>query len=116
MIFIQILIISIWIIPIVIFTNMYLKMDKEDRVKIRTELKHPSGYLGLGVPILGALLLLTGIFSSTKVVQHIGVILLLGSWFATCVISWKKGNTSTMTSAALALLGFAGFIAYCYLI
>ena len=116
MIYIQILIISIWIIPIVIFTNMYLKMDKKDRVKIRTELKHPSGYLGLGVPILGALLLLTGIFSATKVIQHIGVILLLGSWFATCIISWKKGNTSTMTSAALAFLGFAGFIAYSYLI
>lgn len=116
MIFIQILIISIWIIPIAIFANMYFKMDKKDRAKIKTELKHPSVYLGLGVPILGALLLLTGIFSATKVIQHIGVILLLGSWFATCVISWKKGNTSTMTSAALALLGVSGFIAYSYLI
>lgn len=116
MIFIQILIIAIWIIPIVFFANMYLKMDKEDRVKIRTELKSPSGYLGLGIPILGALLLLTGIFSTTKIIQHIGVIMLLGSWFATSFISWKKGNTGTMKSAALALLGFAGVIAYSYLI
>lgn len=116
MIFIQFLIISIWIIPIVTFSNMYLKMNKEDRVKIRTELKRPSGFLCLGVPIIGALLLLTVIFSATKIIQHIGVVLLLGSWFATCVISWKKGNTSPMTSAAIALLGFSGFIAYSYLI
>ncbi|AXI00935.1 hypothetical protein DV702_15190 [Sporosarcina sp. PTS2304] len=79
MLFIQFLTIAIWIIPILFFASIYMKMDKKDRGKFRTELKRPSVYLGMGIPVIGTLILFTGIFSATKWLQHIGVIMLLGS-------------------------------------
>src|SRR5690554_5724188 len=108
--------ISLWVIPIIFMMNTYLKMSKEEQEKFRVELKRPSVLFGLGIPVMGLLFFSTGLISTMKLLQHIGVIMVFISWFTTSVLSWKNRKTNLITNAGLILLGVIGLVAYSYLI
>lgn len=114
---IQILfLIALWIIPMIFLTNTYLTMNKEEQEAFRGELKRPSILLSLGIPVIGMLILFSGIISTMKLLQHIGATMVFLSWFATSIISWKKRKTGSITSVGLIMFGLIGVIAYRYLI
>lgn len=115
--FIRILfLIAIWFIPIIFLINIYLKMNKKEQEEFKRQLKRPSVLFGLGFPVIGMLMFLSGMILTVKLIQHFGATLVLISWFTTSLVSWKKGKTDFIKSAALILLGVIGFAVYIYLI
>jgi hypothetical protein len=103
--------IAIWIIPIFISRNAYLKMNNEEQ----TELKNPFVLFGVGFIVIGLLLGFSGIILALKFLQHIGAFMVFISWFTTSIVNWKKGKTNSVKSAALVLLGVVGIVVYSYL-
>lgn len=107
--------IVIWVIPVFLLLKNYLKMDKEERQEIKDELKTPSILLSGGSISIGFLLFSSGIISTVKLLQHIGAVMVIISWFALSIISWRKRKTSLIVSIGLILLGLIGIVAYIYL-
>lgn len=94
--------------------NAYLKMNKEEQQRFKSEFKQPLALFGAGLLVLGLLLTFSGIILVTKWIQHIGVIMVFISWFTTSIVSWRKGKTNPFKNALLTLLGVVGITAYGY--
>ncbi|AWE07807.1 Fe3+-siderophore ABC transporter permease [Lysinibacillus sp. 2017] len=109
-------VILLWVIPIILVTNTYFKMDKEERQKLKTEFKSPLTFLCVGLLIIGFLLSLSGIILAIGLLQHIGVTMVFTSWFTTSIVNWKKGKTNFIKSAVLILLGVLGIAAYGFMV
>jgi hypothetical protein len=84
--------IAIWIIPIFLSRNAYLKMNNKEQTEFKNELKDPLALFGVGLIIIGLLLAFSGIILAVKFLQHIGAIMVFISWFTTSIVSWKKGK------------------------
>lgn len=114
--FVQILfVLVLWMIPIAFLMSIYLKISKKDQQKLKSELKRPAVFLGLGIPMLGLLSFVSGFFSSMKVLQHLGAFLLLVSWIVTSYFSWRRGKSRAAESLAFLLLGVAAAVGYNYI-
>ncbi|MGE7024519.1 Fe3+-siderophore ABC transporter permease [Solibacillus cecembensis] len=105
-------VILIWVIPIILVTNAYFKMDKEERQEFKNEFKQPLALFGVGLIIIGLLLAFSGIILTIEWIQHIGAIMVFISWLTTSIVNWKKGKTDFIKSAVLILLGVLGIAAY----
>ena len=112
----SLLLIAIWITPVIILTIIYLRMEKKEQEEFKNELKRPAVLFGLGIPVIGILLFFSGIISTLKLLQHVGAVFILISWFTTAFISWKKGKTGFSQSVVLIVLGMIGAGVYSYLI
>lgn len=117
MVFVQVIFVMlIWILPIILSTNAYLKMDKDEKQKIKNDIRDPLALFVSGFSAIGLLLVFTGLISTVQVLQHIGFALVLISWFTTSIVSWKRKKTGFTTSIVLMLLGVFGMVSYSYLI
>ncbi|MEK4531596.1 Fe3+-siderophore ABC transporter permease [Solibacillus sp. FSL K6-1554] len=105
-------VILIWVIPIILLTNAYFKMDEEERQEFKSEFKKPLALFCVGLLVIGFLLSLSGNILAIGLIQHIGATMVFISWFTTSVVNWKKGKTDFIKSAVLILLGVLGIAAY----
>ena len=91
-------------------------MNTEGRGEFRNELKKPSILLGLGVPAIGLLLLLSGTISGMNPLGHIGALILMISCFATAIAGSIRQERKFSSYASLILWGLIVTVAYIYLI
>lgn len=107
-----IVVISIWVIPSILLTNAYLKMEKEVQQQFKNEFKHPIVLL----LVIGLLLSLSGIVLAIELIQHIGASMIFIGWFVSSIIGWRNGKRSLINCVGFILLGILGIAAYIFLI
>lgn len=111
-----IVVISIWVIPSILLTNTYLKMEKEEQQQFKSEFKHPFVFMHIALIIIGFLIANSGIILAIELIQHIGVIMIFIGWFVSSILIWRKGKISFIKSVGFIFLGILGIAAYTSLI
>lgn len=81
---------SLWILPIFLLINAFLKMDKQEKEEIKKELTQPLVLLATVLNCLGLLLFFSGLIISTTKLQYIGAFMIIIGWILGCIITWKK--------------------------
>ena len=111
-----IVVISIWVIPSILLTNAYLKMEKEVQQQFKNEFKHPLVFMCVTLLVIGFLLSLSGIVLAIELIQHIGVSMTFIGWFVSSIVGWRKGKISLINGVGFIFLGILGIAAYIFLI
>lgn len=111
-----IVVILFWVMPSILLTNAYLKMEKEVQQQFKNEFKQPLVFMCVTLPVIGFLLSQSGIVLAIELIQHIGVSMFFIGWFASSIVGWRKGKRSLINCVGFIFLGILGIAAYIFLI
>ena len=110
------IVILIWVIPIILVTNAYLKMEKDVQQQVKNEFKNSLVFMCVTLSVIGILLLQSGIILAIKLIQHIGVIMVFVGWFISTIVGWRKGKISLFKCFGFIFLGILGITLYIFLV
>ncbi|WP_078381524.1 hypothetical protein [Sutcliffiella halmapala] len=104
----------LWGIPCFLLIKEYKKLNQKERSQFWKEFKTPSCLLGILPRYLGLLLFFTSIGVSKEFIRHIGVFLIITSWFYGGLEMWgtsvKRGAFLITLASLLALMYYFFFI------
>lgn len=110
------IVILIWVIPIILVTNAYLKMEKDVQQQVKNEFKNSLVFMCVTLSVIGILLLQSGIVLAIKLIQHIGTSMVFIGWFISTIVGWRKGKISLLKCFGFIFLGILGITLYIFLV
>lgn len=99
--------ILLWVIPIFLIINTYLKLDQDEQQSLKKEIKTPSFLLTGGLGCIGVLIFSTGGIATIKILQHIGAFMVFFGLFSGCIATWKRSWIKSVSFLSLGVIGLA---------
>lgn len=108
---IQILfLILLWVIPILLLINAYVKMEKREKQRVQQEFKKPLVLLTATFLCIGLLVYNSGYIISIIQLQHLGTVMILISLLFMSIGTWKKSMVKSIGLMLMAItLGIAHY-------
>lgn len=99
-----ILLIILWGVPLSVFSINILRLNQEEKEKLKQKLRSPVFLFSDGFKTLGIMIFCTGIIRTFAILKPIGILFLFVGWLTGGAIMWKSSKKASIGMISISMI------------